>query len=229
MDDNEIRTTLLVRSYIYQLGQRLLGDKPGKELFDVVFSEATASLGEFFVEPAAKPVATALQGLLQQGSTYAEDKAAFIVTAERDYNEQFVGPHALKAPPWECVYRTGERILFQAQTLAVREAYRSENLLPAEYPHVPDDFIAIELDFMAKLAGRTELAYNAGDFVEVKRLLVSQKSFLDEHLSLWIGDYVDDLVAVVPSSVYAATALLCKTFVSYDAQLIRETDIAIPT
>ena len=82
---------------------------------------------------------------------------------------------------------------------------------------------------MAKLAGRTELAYNAGDFVEVKRLLVSQKSFLDEHLSLWIGDYVYDLVAVVPSSVYAATALLCKTFVSYDAQLIRETDIAIPT
>ncbi len=128
----------------------------------------------------------------------------------------------MKAPPWECVYLTNERVLFQESTLKVREAYRSENMLPTQYPHVSDDHIAIELDFLAKLSEKTQAALSANDTAEYGRLLESQRAFLNEHLLVWVDKYATDLSEASSDSLYARIAMLCAAFLPIDVEVIGE-------
>ena len=103
------------------------------------------------------------------------------------YTKLFIGPAKLPAPPWESVYATGEPLLFQESTLAVREAYRRAGYAAAGYPHEADDHLAVELDFMATLASDARAAYEAGDKGRSADLLSVQRDFLREHLLAWVG------------------------------------------
>ena len=40
-----------------------------------------------------------------------------------DYTRMFIGPYELPAPLWESAYVNDERLLFQSETLVVRQAY----------------------------------------------------------------------------------------------------------
>jgi len=116
-----------------------------------------------------------------------------------DYDRLFVGPEHLPAPPWESVYRSEERLVFNRPTLKVRARYRKEGLA-VENPGTPDDHIGLELLFMALLAERRA----GGD----PGAGTAQREFLECHLLKWAQSFCSDLFVLAATDLYRGLALL---------------------
>lgn len=135
-----------------------------------------------------------------------------------EYTRLFLGPEKLPAPPWESVYVTGEPLLFQESTLAVRDAYRRSGFVSAGYPREADDHVAIELDLMATLASKT-CDTVAGD----RGVLEAQLAFLEEHLLAWVDSFAERLGACgTVSGFYPSFARLAALVCRRDAEVLRE-------
>lgn len=105
--------------------------------------------------------------------------AQMLPDLESDFNRLFVGPRHPLAPPWESYYLSRDHLLFQEQTLAVRQIYRRFGLETSSPGSVPDDSLGLELAFMAELCARRCAAPGQDEIRE------AQQGFLDSHLLLW--------------------------------------------
>ena len=140
-----------------------------------------------------------------------------------EYMSLMIGPGEMPVPPWESVFVSKEKLLFQESTLLVRRAYARAGYRSAGYPHEADDHIAVELNFMAALAKRTLDAFEADDGGEFARLLDVQRTFLAEHLLVWIGEYAERMQALAGFNAFypsfaALAALVCRR----DAEVLEE-------
>jgi putative dimethyl sulfoxide reductase chaperone len=139
-----------------------------------------------------------------------------------EYTCLLVGPNKLPAPPWESVYLSQERTLFQESTLKVRRNYLEYNFLPMNYPHEADDHLALELDFMAHLAQLSQEHFESEKSEEVKKVLLDQKAFLNEHLLVWIGDFAEQIQHGKTQFFYPQMATLTEHVLKIDALVIEE-------
>ncbi|MBR6975577.1 MAG: molecular chaperone TorD family protein [Ottowia sp.] len=118
-----------------------------------------------------------------------------------EMNRLFVGPDAPKAPPYESCYRgeNPERTLMTEETLRVRDFYRKAGVELAAKNTQPDDFIAFELEFLLRL-----LAEGTEEAREQAR------SFLRDHLLVWIPDHVQEIRAHTAHPVCLGMALVLE-------------------
>jgi len=112
----------------------------------------------------------------------------------RDYNRLFFGPGPMVAPPYESVYRSEERLLFELQTMQVRASYARFGLAAPRLNREPDDHIGLEMGFLGVLCIRAMDAIDSGDDSELARLIAGVQSFLELHLLVW-GPHCLTLVA----------------------------------
>lgn len=110
-----------------------------------------------------------------------------------DYTRLFVGVGRVLAPPWESVYFNEGRMVFQEQTLQVREWYRRFGLQAEKLHKEPDDNIGLEMSFVAYLAKLGLQSLEEQDEIKFDLLLDAQRQFLTEHLLQW-GPLWCDLV-----------------------------------
>jgi TorA maturation chaperone TorD len=101
-----------------------------------------------------------------------------------DYTKLFIGLDILPTAPWESVYFNRERLVFQEQTIQVREWYARFGLQIERFNREPDDHIGLELSFVAHLASRALQAMEE-DSESLEELLQAQRDFLTEHLLRW--------------------------------------------
>jgi putative dimethyl sulfoxide reductase chaperone len=119
--------------------------------------------------------------LLAESATAREQESL----VRRDYNRLFRGPERMKAPPYESVHRSKEHLVFEQETMQVRAAYAEFGLTAPRLGAEPDDHIGLELSFVATLAVHGMDAMEAGDDLELARVLRALVAFLDEHLLAW--------------------------------------------
>jgi TorA maturation chaperone TorD len=213
----EFETVLAARQYLYVLYENILGNEPTVEQLQAIDAgaarealalvRAAAGVGDEDDELASMPFLDDLEGRVQ-----ALDQA------RSDYTRLFLGPGKVPVPPWESVYATKSRVLFTEETLQVRETYRANGYLPADYPHVADDHLALELDFMAHLAGE---ALEAGPDDRLAYLHTS-KQFLNDHLLKWAPSYAADMQAQSREHFYAAVAQSLAGFLQLDRLFLQE-------
>lgn len=210
MDD----TLLAARLVLYALFQRTFASEPDDGLFEMIDSEVASD--------ACAAFASALE--LGDGKSFAdafgrfrdESLNAWACSPERvraDYTRLFVGPAALPSPPWESAHRQGA--LFQTSTLEVRRAYAAQGLAAEGSPREADDHLAMELDFMRVLCERAIAALGAEDVQCAQCCIDAQRSFLDEHLLVWVGSFAQGL-AREDATVYPVCASLVGLFVRLD-------------
>ncbi len=199
------------RRFLYALGQTLLGSEPTAERLAAVDGELLAEAldivglaGDF--------------GLAERVAEAREDAEA----ACSLYTRLFIGPVPPAATPGESTYRSRSKALFRQETLEVRNAYRARGLLPQAYPRVADDHIAIELGFLAALAGRAVEGLQAADAEAVAVAEQASREFLAEHVLRWIDAYADDLSAVGSGSLYESLVRLMAALAHRDAELLAE-------
>jgi TorA maturation chaperone TorD len=100
-----------------------------------------------------------------------------------DHAALFVGPFALKAPPYGSIYLEESHTLMGDTTLAAAARYGAAGLNLTL--HEPADHIAVELEFMHFLAALASKAVERGDGEEAGRLADEERRFLTEHVGAW--------------------------------------------
>ena len=211
MDTTDKLELCSARHYGYRVFQRLMGDKPTPQLFAAIdvelLREAFAIIGVAQDDFALDALVAALAGANEQADQLSSQ-----------YARVFVGPAALPAPPWESVYRDHRRMVMTRTTLSVREAYRAQGFIPQRYPHVPDDHLALELDFLAELASGALEACQAGDEQACLRFEAAGHAFACEHLGTWAADFARDVRENADAPFYATAAAALATFVAADVR-----------
>lgn len=120
---------------------------------------------------------------------------------ERDHLYLFTGIGKPLAQPFESPYLSKEGLLFEEQTVAVREAYAAHGLRVPN-PRVPDDHIGYEFAFVAHLAGQAA-EVNVG-------ALPALHGFVGQHLGCFAGEVAEALREHARTAIYRALAELSE-------------------
>jgi TorA maturation chaperone TorD len=129
---------------------------------------------------------------------------------QTDYARLFIGPAKVLAPPWESVYFSEERLVFQEQTLQVREWYRRFGLQAVKLYAEPDDHLGLELIFLAHLAQRGLTALEKNDRLELQTLLEAQWGFLGSHPGKWVPIWCEQVAQQATTDFYRGIAYMIK-------------------
>jgi TorA maturation chaperone TorD len=159
--------------------------------------------------------------ILQAWSSDGLDDRAF-ENLQGDYTRLFIGPGKVIVPPWESVYFDDDRLIFQEQTLEVREWYRRFGLEAEHLHREPDDHIGLELAFLAHLAqlGIAE-PEDGGQGVDLEQILQKQKDFLSEHLLRWAPTFCEQVCDKANTLFYRGAALLTRGALTELTQLFQ--------
>lgn len=109
-------------------------------------------------------------------------------TAERveaDRRRLVVGPGHVPASPYESVHLGRDALLFEDETMQVREFYRRFGVRVPRLNKDPDDHVCMELEFLAILLGRACDAADRGEVDDARGLLEAHDSFLNDHAGRW--------------------------------------------
>lgn len=132
------------------------------------------------------------------------------------YNRLFVGPGRPQATPYESFYRDKWGLLMGPSARDVERRYREAGLkLAADHRDLPDH-VATELGFMAYLSMREAEAVDG----ERGAWLEKERSFLRDHLSVWLPLLCHRVKKASRHPFYTALAELTETFVRADMEWV---------
>lgn len=109
------------------------------------------------------------------------------------YQQLFIGPNELPAPPWGSVYLDPESVIFGNSLLALRDFLRHHQIEFQAQQDEPEDHIGLMLMLAAYL-------------VENRPHLVTE--FLREHLLVWAPHFLEQLAKVENVPFYQGLAIL---------------------
>lgn len=122
-----------------------------------------------------------------------------IESARCDYMHLLVGIGDPLAAPWESVYESRERSIFQASTLDVRRWYHNYGLQSKLQYHEPDDHIGIILEFICHtIKHHIPSAVPQAD-PDTQDCL---SSFIQEHFLSWAEDWNECIQSYAQTSYY---------------------------
>lgn len=211
------------RTYLYRLLQSCFGNEPTLQAFKILSSVHTKTALSLL---SMEKTFAHIQDFKKEVTLNSEES---IEKAASEYTRLFIGPMKLPAPPWESVYVTKERLIFQEITLQVRQCYLKYNFLPVRYHSEADDHLALELDFMYNLSTLIETAYQEGNLNKTHEILKDQKTFLDEHLLAWAPLFVSHLENSTMHPLYLGLVSILKEFLKVDSAVIDEIMASLPT
>lgn len=148
------------------------------------------------------------------------DTPALLKAVRDDYMALFVGPEHVVAPPWESVYLSRDHLLFDVQTLQVRDAYARFGLQIPQIDREPDDHIGFELLFVSHLADLAAQALERGHADEATHCLSGARDFLDAHLKKWASLFTERLERHAQTGYYRGLGhLLLGSLATLDEML----------
>ncbi|WP_305296931.1 TorD/DmsD family molecular chaperone [Parvibacter caecicola] len=220
----ETRQLLLEnRQFMYAFFARAFAEEPDGDFFATVLGSHLAQEVALVEDEYSAALAEGLEEarrLLRDGGGWAP--GASLASLGEEYVRVFVGPGSLPARPWETMHRTGKNTLFQPGVLEVRAAYRRSGFLPQRYPHVSDDFIGLEFDFMARLAALAFDAASEGDATEERAREEASLDFLQHHLLKWMSGFADGMQEHYGDCFYGAIASMAAAYLQRDRAVLEE-------
>ena len=120
------------------------------------------------------------------------------------------------AYPFESVYTSSRRLLMQDARDEVLALYRSEGFDKAQNWTEGEDHISLELEYMQRLAERTQEAIIRGNENEAFRLSEVQMAFLRNHLAGWAPMLTCDMMRFAQTRLYRGLAFTTEGFLEVD-------------
>ena len=103
----------------------------------------------------------------------------------------------------------------------VLQTLRENNLKRGRWTE-GEDHIALELEFMQRMAMRTAEALRAGDEDKAIEKLRTQQKFAQDHLLNWLPMMTEDMRRFARTMFYQGLAQLVMGYVEEDADLLEE-------
>ncbi len=124
-------------------------------------------------------------------------------------------------PPYESVYMDEDGAMCGPSEQAVRKLMKAHGLSVSDIFSEPADHIALELEFMAFLAGLTaEAAAGSSGKKKQAGLLSKQRKFLEEHLLRWVPRFAEGCRNSGASEFYAAASRLALKLLQEDGRYL---------
>lgn len=164
------------------------------------FAAAFTTLGRLQVQPSNAETMAQVVALLDEWPIPASDKltAAGIAAlrashaaiedekdVRRDHDLLYGITANAKVPPFESVHRSVESLVFNEETLDVRDQYRRLGLEAPKLNREPDDHIGLELDFLAQCCISALTALEQGADLAAERYVRIAADFTRNHLLRW--------------------------------------------
>ena len=110
--------------------------------------------------------------------------------------------HQYQVSPCESVWFDDENLIFQEAMFAVREFYNKYALEAENWRVMPDDHLALQIQFIAHLL----------DHDETKETLLDLSRFLDEHILRWIDRFAAKVNKRCSTQFYAGINILTAQY-----------------
>lgn len=216
----QIEPLLETRAFIYDFLRRAFLQEPNPEF--LAFLKDSHLFESFPFQEDNEDIAQGVDQLLvfmQENDLTSSEVLDFL---HWDYTRMFIGPDRLPAPLWESAYLNKERLLFQEQTLQVRQAYLKYHFLPKHFMQEADDHLGLELDFMYQLTVRAKAAMAEEKLDELKEIFSDQKDFLENHLLKWVPELTLKISESAKFSFYPGIAKILKGYLTLDLEALEE-------
>lgn len=131
-----------------------------------------------------------------------------------EFARLFLGPQHPAAVPYASFYLSETKQLLTDITIQVRRYYLDAAMAVTGLHRIPDDHIALELEFMAYLADEAEKSLEKGDDGAASQAGARLESFHREHLAKWVPFFADRMHESAESGFYRGAALALKGVVA---------------
>lgn len=207
-EKEEFSERLTGQLLLFGLLGKLLYENPEQSLLQQLADEDVFSDVPFAASQEA--VQEGLSLLQDWAETFRKDAGGTTLDVKADYTRLFVGTVKIPLSPWESVYYSEERLLFQESTMDVRRWYRRFGLEPINLRKEPDDHIGLELAFIAHLAQHALAALENEDEIALNEALDAQRQFSSKHLLVWTPLWCEQMIEYARTPYYKGLALILR-------------------
>ena len=130
-----------------------------------------------------------------------------------DHSALLLGMSARPVSPFESVYTSPEQLMRQDAWERAVHDYAASGFKPVSTLRVPEDHIAIELQFCAALLNRAADYAAAGVPDAVARDLAAQAAFVRDHLAVWVPHLCDLIEERAATDFYRGVAQMLRRLV----------------
>ncbi len=201
----------------YDLFASLIDREVKEDTAGTVASLATVPGDGDGTDPAGKRVADGF-AMMGKAVTYFDEDVEDMLAV--DYAHVFLaaGEHNDRcATPYESVYTSEEGILMQDARDDVRRIYRESGVMPDGEGNIPEDYLTLELEYLAGLYRRLGAQLGEGHPEAAGRVAQKAYGFLKGHLLNWVPDLVADIDRVATTDFYHGLALSLDGFLACES------------
>lgn len=200
---DELKAELLALNLLRQL---FLAE-PTKKLLE--------GIGEIYLsfeEEAERTGLTTMRDSVKQNQSRLDE---WVEELSLEFARLFIGPGQPPAVPFASFYLSETRALMTEETLAVRKKYLDAGLALKNLYQMPDDHIAIELDFLYYLTERALELSEHGNDAETENYFKLRQAFLKDHFPLWAPAFADRILESSSEDFYKGAALFLLEMIQY--------------
>lgn len=138
---------------------------------------------------------------------------------KEEYTRLFIGPGKVPISLYETAYRQPEALLMQETTVNLRNQYLASGMVADGIVNLPEDHLAIELEFIYFLATDALKLLQSNDLQELLQNLEKQREFIQGRTD-WIEALVSKVDEYSQSLGINAVFHVLKNFVLEDLSFI---------
>ena len=144
-----------------------------------------------------------------------------------DFTRLFVGPFSLPAPPYGSVYMENERKVMGDSSMDAKRRYQSFGLdISKNIKEVPDH-ITVELEFMFFLIYKEIESIQSNASEQTQELICHQKSFLCDHLNMWVPDFTNCVIEHAGTEFYRNLAKATRIFITEEIEYLESVTTSV--
>jgi len=130
-----------------------------------------------------------------------------------EFARLFIGPVHAPAVPYASFYLSETPSLMTEETLEVRKRYLAVGLALKDLYQIPDDHVAMEVEFLYYLTREAIQSMEAGRNEEASRFLSMRNNFIKEHMALWVPLFAERIVESTNEGFFQGAAMLLQDFI----------------
>jgi TorA maturation chaperone TorD len=148
-----------------------------------------------------------------------EQKGRLLTDLAVEYARLFLGMGDKHVYLSESVYVGKDHLLYGEPFHEVIQAYKSLGFEKEKDFREPEDHVAVEFEFMARLCQWTAQTLKKQDVENTLTYLSLQKEFLTDHIMRWVPELCKSLDGAAPKGFYKALGHLTLGFITIDNQI----------
>jgi TorA maturation chaperone TorD len=148
-----------------------------------------------------------------------DERRPLLVDLAAEYASLFLGVGPKRVHLVESVYLGRDHLLYEKPYHEVVEAYRSLGFEKEKAFTEPEDHVAVEFEFMARLCRWASQTLQKSDVANAIAYLNLQKEFLKDHITSWVPDLCRKLDEAANSDFYKGLAHLTQGFIRIDDEM----------